>query len=229
MKTADIEKRLAAIEHEVANLKSDRASVAKMHPIRAARSDPWRLRKRRSLSGSNAAWPQMARIAAFGISKIKGETQVIHILDTDVFTLCELSDSPEYLRLHARVLQLADDDQVVTTIITYEEQTRGWLAYAAKLRVTAHQVKSYGRLKKHLQAYLGFEVLDFDAAAAEEFDRLRTHKIRVGTSDTQDRSHRNFAACDAPLSQSGRLQKNPGPPCRRLDRAMTYAGVSTGG
>lgn len=55
-----------------------------------------------------------------------------YILDTDVFTLAELPDSPEYLNLHARVLQLANDDRIVTTIITYEEQTRGWLSFAAR-------------------------------------------------------------------------------------------------
>ena len=31
------------------------------------------------------------------------------ILDTDVFTLCELPDSPEYLRLHSRVLELGEE------------------------------------------------------------------------------------------------------------------------
>ena len=55
---------------------------------------------------------------------------MIHILDTDVFTLAELPDSREYLQLHARVLELSPEDTLVTTIVTYEEQTRGWLAYA---------------------------------------------------------------------------------------------------
>jgi len=106
---------------------------------------------------------------------------VIYILDTDVFTLAELPDSRAYLHLHARVLQLDIADRIVTTIVTYEEQTRGWLAYAAKSRDTAHQIKAYGRLKKHLRAHLGFEILDFDAA--REFDRLRTLKLPVGAPD----------------------------------------------
>ncbi len=108
---------------------------------------------------------------------------MIYILDTDVFTLCELPDTPEYLRLHARVLELHQEDRIVTSIVTYEEQTRGWLAYAARSRETAHQVKAYGRLKKHLLTYAGFEVLDFDPAAAKAFDRIRREKLRVGTSD----------------------------------------------
>jgi tRNA(fMet)-specific endonuclease VapC len=108
---------------------------------------------------------------------------VIFILDTDVFTLAELPDSRAYLHLHAHILQLESDDRIVTTIVTYEEQTRGWLGYAAKSRETAHQIKAYSRLKKHLRAYQGFEILDFDVAAAREFDRLRTLKLPVGASD----------------------------------------------
>lgn len=106
-----------------------------------------------------------------------------YILDTDVFTLAEIADSQEYLCLHARVLQLDVNDTIVTTIVTYEEQTRGWLAYAAKSRETVHQIKAYARLKKHLHTYVGFEVLDFDVAAAEEFNRLRTLKLHLGTAD----------------------------------------------
>jgi tRNA(fMet)-specific endonuclease VapC len=108
---------------------------------------------------------------------------VIHILDTDVFTITELPDSPEYSRLHVRVLELSEDDVLATSVVTYEEQTRGWLAYAAKSPATAHQIKAYGRLGKHLQNYLGFEVLPFDEAAGREFDRLRSLRLRIGTAD----------------------------------------------
>jgi tRNA(fMet)-specific endonuclease VapC len=97
------------------------------------------------------------------------------------FTLAELPDSPEYRMLHKRELELDASDSLVTTIVTYEEQTRGWLAYAAKSRQTAHQVAAYARLRKHLRTYLHFEVLDEPAAL--EFDRLRSLKLRVGTAD----------------------------------------------
>lgn len=82
---------------------------------------------------------------------------MIYILDTDVFTIAELLDSREYRQLHARVLQLDHEDKLVTTIVTYEEQTRGWLAYAAKSREVAHQIKAYSRLRNHLRTYLSFE------------------------------------------------------------------------
>jgi tRNA(fMet)-specific endonuclease VapC len=115
--------------------------------------------------------------------KNKVKVTMIYILDTDVFTLSELPDSPEYLRLHARVLQLEDSDILATTIITYEEQTRGWLAYAVKSRGTSHQVNAYARLKRHLETYLHFNVLDFDDSAARVFDELLTRKLRLGAAD----------------------------------------------
>lgn len=108
---------------------------------------------------------------------------MIHILDTDVFTVAQLPDSPEYRRLHARVLGMAAEDVLATTIVTYEEQTRGWLAFAAKSGSTKHQVEAYRRLKKHLGIYAGFTVLDFDESAGREFDRLRGLKLRLGTAD----------------------------------------------
>ena len=106
-----------------------------------------------------------------------------YVLDTDVFTICELPDSPAYRRLHARVAQLDVDDRVATTIVTYEEQTRGWLAYMAKSRDIGHQVRAYDRLKRHLLAYVGFDVLDFDDRAAEVFRELGRGKPRVGSAD----------------------------------------------
>jgi tRNA(fMet)-specific endonuclease VapC len=54
----------------------------------------------------------------------------------------------------------------VTTIISYEEQTRGWLAYLSKARTAAEQIDAYRRLNGHLAVFRTIHVLDFDAPAA---------------------------------------------------------------
>jgi tRNA(fMet)-specific endonuclease VapC len=108
---------------------------------------------------------------------------MIYVLDTDVFTIAQLLDSVEYRRLQERVLQLGPEDKLTTSIITYEEQTRGWLAYAAKSRDIPHQIKAYDRLKKHLRAYLRVEILDFDEPAGQVFGELRALQLRMGGSD----------------------------------------------
>jgi tRNA(fMet)-specific endonuclease VapC len=104
------------------------------------------------------------------------------ILDTDHFTMLEWGNATIGQQLHERIRALPEDE-VVTTIITFEEQTRGWLAFQARSRKIAEQVKAYRRLKRHLDAYLEIEVLEFDTAAATLFQTLQNMHLKVGTMD----------------------------------------------
>jgi tRNA(fMet)-specific endonuclease VapC len=63
--------------------------------------------------------------------------------------------------------------EVVTTVINYEEQMRGWMAYLVQARSMAQQITAYGRLLSHLDSYRRIPVLEFDEAAATVFQRLR--------------------------------------------------------
>jgi tRNA(fMet)-specific endonuclease VapC len=74
---------------------------------------------------------------------------------------------------------------VVTTVISYEEQMRGWMAYLAQARSVAQQVAAYRRLLQHLDNYRQIPVLPFDEAAAAVFQRLRRVRLRLGTMDMQ--------------------------------------------
>jgi tRNA(fMet)-specific endonuclease VapC len=104
------------------------------------------------------------------------------VLDTDHISLLEWGSGAAGQRLHERVRALPEGE-VVTTIITFEEQTRGWLAFQARARTLAQQVAAYRKLKRHLDVYLKIPVLEFDAEAAEEFQRLRRLRLRVGAMD----------------------------------------------
>ncbi|HZT82334.1 MAG TPA: type II toxin-antitoxin system VapC family toxin [Gemmataceae bacterium] len=104
------------------------------------------------------------------------------ILDTDHMTLLEWARGAEASRLRARLDQVAPEERV-TTIISFEEQTRGWLGFAAKARSVADEVEAYRRLSNHLAIYRAMAVLDFDERAAVEYQRLRQAKIRVGPMD----------------------------------------------
>ena len=55
------------------------------------------------------------------------------VLDTDHMSLLEWSSARDSARLRARLATL-QPAEVVTTIISYEEQVRGWMAYLARLR-----------------------------------------------------------------------------------------------
>ena len=104
------------------------------------------------------------------------------VLDTDHFSLMEWSKSAAREKLLAR-LSVVPPNEVFTTIITYEEQTRGWMAYAANARTTAQQIEAYRKLERHLDLYCHAQVLGFDERAGAEFERLRAARIRIGTMD----------------------------------------------
>lgn len=102
------------------------------------------------------------------------------LLDTDHVTFL-LRGSPEGLRIQGRMLSLTARE-VGTTIITYEEQSRGWLSVISRAKSAAEQIEAYGRLEKHLDYFRRITVHGFSAPAAVEFQRLRK-TVRVGTMD----------------------------------------------
>lgn len=107
----------------------------------------------------------------------------MYILDTDHISQLEwLSSSPEAQRLHFRLARLKPEERI-TTIITFEEQMRGWMSYLAQARSLTQQVAAYRRLKGVLDRYLKITVLEFDEAASAEFQRLKQSRVRIGTMD----------------------------------------------
>jgi tRNA(fMet)-specific endonuclease VapC len=103
------------------------------------------------------------------------------VLDTDHLSLVDENNVASD-RLRSRLDHL-DPKDVVTSIITYEEQMRGWLAYLARARTLTQQVEAYRRLARHVEGYRELQLLDFTERAAVELQRLQRLKLRVGTMD----------------------------------------------
>jgi tRNA(fMet)-specific endonuclease VapC len=103
------------------------------------------------------------------------------IFDTDHMTLLEWAEGAEFNRLHERLAN--SSQETATTIISYEEQARGWLAYVTRARNVSQQISAYRKLNRHLDTYRKIRVLEFDERAATEFQRLRKLGVRVGTMD----------------------------------------------
>ena len=72
---------------------------------------------------------------------------------------------------------------IFTTIITFEEQMRGWLAFVARSKNLEQQIYAYQKLHRFLESYRNTQVLDFDKKAVKVFQNLKSQKIRVGTMD----------------------------------------------
>ncbi|MGE0882915.1 MAG: type II toxin-antitoxin system VapC family toxin [Blastocatellales bacterium] len=106
----------------------------------------------------------------------------MYILDTDLLSLLGRTDSPASHRLRFRLSRLKQEERI-TTIITFEEQMRGWMSHLARSRSLAKQVEAYRQLQEFLQRYLTISVLEFDETAAAEFERLQKQRIRIGSMD----------------------------------------------
>lgn len=103
----------------------------------------------------------------------------MHILDTDHISILERKVGAEAERLRFRLSRVGK----TTTIISYEEQVRGWLSWLAQARTLAEQIDRYRKLNQMLDHYRAVKVLDFDQRAATEFSRLQKLRIRIGTMD----------------------------------------------
>lgn len=105
----------------------------------------------------------------------------MYLFDTDHMSLIE-HGGIEYERIKARLRSVPPDD-VATTIISYEEQTRGWLARIAQMTTPERQTSVYSELKRQLRNYCDIAVVEFDITAATVFKRLRQEGVRIGTMD----------------------------------------------
>jgi tRNA(fMet)-specific endonuclease VapC len=104
------------------------------------------------------------------------------VLDTDMLTLVQRRTGLEYKRLTAR-LDHSPDQDVRVTIISFEEQMRGWLAWIVKARTTARLIDAYSRLGALLEDFNARPVVDFDRLAYAEYAQLVKSKIRIGMMD----------------------------------------------
>lgn len=104
------------------------------------------------------------------------------LLDTDYLTVLKYLDNLQYGRLRAR-MEASSDKDFATTIVNAEEQLRGWLAEINRQQTPQRQIAAYDRLRKLLDFLSGFPLIAFDQRGADQFERLRKEKVRIGSSD----------------------------------------------
>jgi tRNA(fMet)-specific endonuclease VapC len=102
------------------------------------------------------------------------------ILDTDHLVEIDRGSTLGSALLE-RLVRSGED--VVTTIISAEEQLRGWLAQINRQTDVHRQIDSYCRLKRRLDFFADWHLLPWDTEAAERFETLRAGRIRIGTMD----------------------------------------------
>src|SRR5688500_9604147 len=75
------------------------------------------------------------------------------------------------------------EDEVVTCVVVFEEQTRGWTAQIAKMQTGTQFDRPYASLVTTLNIYCSMTVRPFDERGANHFDNFRRERIRLGTQD----------------------------------------------
>lgn len=105
------------------------------------------------------------------------------VLDTDHVTALKYPEHPRAEKLAKKLRSLPAGETIGVSIVTVEEQMRGWLAAVAKERQSQRQVIAYLELKRLFEYFRLFQIVDFDESCADQFDQLRAAKIRIGTMD----------------------------------------------
>jgi tRNA(fMet)-specific endonuclease VapC len=105
----------------------------------------------------------------------------MYILDTDHISVFDRA-GPSAQALLSRLAR-TDPNEVVTTIVTYEEQMRGWLAYVNKNSSIELQIEAYRKLEGQLANYRKITVISFDERAGRLFQDLRERHRRLGAMD----------------------------------------------
>ena len=104
-----------------------------------------------------------------------------HLLDTDELSLLERGGTDSFIL--QRRLETVSASDLATTIVTYEEQMRGWLSRIAVANTPEKILASYNRLQIHVETFRGIPVVPFDTSALKIFERLQKSHRRLGTMD----------------------------------------------
>jgi len=103
------------------------------------------------------------------------------LADTDHITVLLFRGHSQHQGLVDR-LQVAGDNLGVT-VVSFEEQSRGWLVEIARRRKIHDLVPLYERLTELVDFYSSWEIVPFTQGAADIFADLKKQKIKVGTQD----------------------------------------------
>ncbi len=125
----------------------------------------------------------------------------LYVLDTDHVSLYQRNEP----RVVSRIAAMSYDD-IAVSLITAEEQLRGWLKYIRRASSQEKLVLAYARLRVTLDYFCRIRLLDFNVEACSRYDDLRRQKVRIGTRDLRiaatvlsveavlvTRNHRDFS------------------------------------
>ena len=104
-----------------------------------------------------------------------------YILDTDHFSLLQ-RENP----ILKQRIALVDPDEIAITVVTVEEQLRGWLSVIRRYSQSNNPEKliwAYMGLRDAVNYISQFQVVELTLEAYNLFVELRQQGVRIGTQD----------------------------------------------
>jgi tRNA(fMet)-specific endonuclease VapC len=102
------------------------------------------------------------------------------VLDTDHFSDWQ-RDSNAGKRLRVRLE--STKSQIAVSIVTVEEQMRGWLAEIGRHHDVHQQISAYAKLQRQVEIFAEWLIVPWDRDSADLFVSLRAQGVRIGTLD----------------------------------------------
>ena len=103
----------------------------------------------------------------------------VYLLDTDILTLIQFGHAAVIARLATHA-----DTEVVISVLSVQEQMRGWLARLSQLRTPPQLADWYNRLVNRIfPVWKRHPMLSFSEPAILRFDQLRSLRLNVGHMD----------------------------------------------
>ena len=99
---------------------------------------------------------------------------MMYVLDTDHMSVLQRGGSAA-LALTLRLEAVAETN-IATTIVSYEEQCKGWLAKTAREKEEG-LIRAYFQFGQHLEIYAGMTVLPYDALAHTVFGNYNRQRF----------------------------------------------------
>jgi len=107
---------------------------------------------------------------------------MIYLLDTDHLSEVVRESVPGQ-RLEMKLADLDEFDQVASSIVTFEEMLRGWLAEIHGTKKAKSQVPLYEKLFEVLDSFKKWTVFEWDDKSAEVYEALVKPRLGVKTMD----------------------------------------------
>ena len=101
-----------------------------------------------------------------------------YLLDTDHISLHQRGHPSVSARVGATPF-----GEIAVSIVSVEEQLRGWLTVIHGARGGAARVRAYAALHIAVSYFCRVPILDFNTAADARTESLQAQKVRLGTQD----------------------------------------------